>query len=118
MAKLKQTVKQELQKLHQRKKVLLPSPTVLEQPVDTSWYGSVWRWFKNSETILIARLDVIFGFLVAALSAADWSSLVSLGMGSFTWQSLAIVGGALVVHGFLNEWARRRNTVDPLIGPA
>jgi len=72
-------------------------------------FETVKSWFKNSESILLARTEVVAGFLVAALSAVDWSPLLSAGADpNFTLG----LGAVMVVKGLVSEWARRRNTIE------
>lgn len=72
-------------------------------------------WFKNSETIFLARAEVVVGFLVTAISAMDWSPLLAVGADTgFTWKQGCTIGSMLIVKGIISEWARRRN--DPYLG--
>ena len=71
------------------------------------------NWFRSSETILIARVTAVTGFVVASLAAADWSNLLSL---DFT-NPKQILGVGLVAlsHGLVTEAARRRpGSSDPV----
>ncbi len=71
-------------------------------------------WFKYSETILIARAEVLTGFVISAVSLMDWSPLLSLGVDTgFTWKQGAVIRGITVVKGLVTELARRRNANLP-----
>lgn len=79
------------------------------QSLSKLWDG-VKSWFKYSETILLARLEVITGFLIAAVEGMDWSALMNLDFSnSIANKQLLAVGGIVVVKGFVSEYARRRN---------
>lgn len=76
-------------------------------------WNSIKKWFKNSETIFIARLETAVGFLVAALSAIDWTPLMSMDFSqAFSWNQFTVIGLMLIVKGLISEWARRRNATD------
>lgn len=70
-------------------------------------------YFRNSATLVVARSTTLVGFVVAALAAADWSSLLSLDF-SNKKQVLAI-GLVAMAHGLVTELARRRpGSKDPV----
>lgn len=69
------------------------------------FFEDIKGWFKYSETILLARLQMFSGFVLAGLANVDWTSLSNFV--SFK-QSLALSAG-LVANGMLTEYARRRN---------
>ena len=76
-------------------------------------WESIKNWFSNSETILIARLETVTGFLIAALSAIDWTPLLSMDFSqAFSWNQFTVIGAILILKGLISEWARRRNAVD------
>lgn len=79
-----------------------------------SWWTSVKDWFKNSETILIARIETLTGFIVVAIGAMDWSPLFSaFGTGTaFNKAELYAIGGVTLVKGIFTEWARRLGTIE------
>jgi len=78
-----------------------------------TWWSNVKAWFKNSETILLSRIEVVVGFLVAAMSIMDWSPLLSVGIDTgFTWVQGAYLGAIMFTKGIISEWARRLNTVE------
>lgn len=77
-------------------------------------YDNVWAWFKNSGTILLARLTTFIGFIVGVLGAIDWSSLstyLSSPMGMTNTQ-LAWMGIAAFLQGIVIEVTRRSNTKE------
>lgn len=70
-------------------------------------------WFKYSESIFIARVEALIGFVIAAASAADWGPLLTLGVDSATSIKAGIwLGSVWFVKGLTQEWARRRNTIE------
>lgn len=89
------------------------APKVIDVQEKYSWYEDTKRWFKHSESILIARSEVATGFVVSLVSMMDWSPLLAIGADTgFTWKQGATLGGMLVAKGFFSEWARRRNASD------
>lgn len=70
-------------------------------------------WFKHSETIFLARAELIVGFMIAAMSAMDWSPIMGIGdVTGMTWRQGATIGSIMVAKGIISELARRRNTVE------
>ena len=68
-------------------------------------------WFKNSETIFIARLKLMLGLAFTAFqqSGVDIASVVE----NPKWQiALRVFFAYLIVDGTMTEWARRRNATD------
>lgn len=76
------------------------------------FWARVKAWFKNSETILLARLEMLTGFLVTAFSVMDWSPLLASGIHTgLSWTQATALGMIVFVKGIISEWARRLNTV-------
>lgn len=76
-------------------------------------WNKIKDWFKHSETVLIARLEAFTGLVVAATSAADWGPLLTLGVDStMSFKAGVWLGLTWFVKGIVQEWARRRNTVE------
>ena len=76
----------------------------------SKWYDNTKAFFKRSETIFYARLQVIAGFVLAVFSGIDWTTVtVNL---EDAKHSLMIAGG-LIINGVLTEYLRRRNAVLP-----
>lgn len=71
----------------------------------SNFWDNVKGWFKYSETILIARAQVFFGFIIAAVSNVDWTALSDFA--SYKQSMWLAIG--LVLNGALTELARRRN---------
>lgn len=86
----------------------------LKLKVSNAWQG-IKDWFKRSETIFLARMEVVTGLVITAVSAIDWSPLWStVGTGTaFNWKQGVTIGAMLTFKGLLSEWARRRN--DPAL---
>lgn len=75
------------------------------------YLNPIKEWFKRSWTIFLNRLEVFIGFLMAALSAIDWSPLWDLGnLTGIDWKQSAVMGGILMIRGLIGEYARRHNT--------
>lgn len=77
----------------------------------TTWWNEIKAFFKYSETIFIARLQMLAGLLTAVVAAVDWSPLFSFtGFDTgFTYKQTAWIGIGLFVKGIIDELARRRN---------
>ena len=63
-------------------------------------FQSIKDWFRNSETILWARVQVLVGVIWAVLSTADLSPVLS-GKYMTYW---------LIFNGVVSEYLRRRGT--------
>ena len=73
------------------------------------WWDSIKAFFKRSEVIFYARLQVILGFLLSVAGAIDWTSITSL---NWTTPKQTIWAGvAIVANGLITELLRRRNMV-------
>lgn len=70
------------------------------------WWENTKAFFKNSETILYARIQVLSGFFLAVFSSIDWTT-VTMNLNDAK-QSLYIALG-LIGNGILTEVLRRRN---------
>lgn len=76
------------------------------------WDGTK-AWFKRSQTIFLARAETAIGFVIMALSVADWSPLLSAGISTgFTWAQAFTLGLIVTIRGIIGEWARRLGTVE------
>lgn len=76
----------------------------------SKYWEAVKDFFKRSETILYARIQVIIGFIVGVLGAIDWSQISSWDF--TTPKQTAWLGIGLVVNGAITESLRRRNMND------
>lgn len=72
-------------------------------------WEKIKAWFKDSETIFWARLQVLIGAIGAVLVTTDLSPLVATGMP--TKQQL-ILFGIVIGQGVLTEYLRRRRADD------
>lgn len=77
-------------------------------------YDRFWSFFKNSGTILLARLTYFVSFIIAALAAMDWSTLVGTvnDVTGFTRNQLFWTFGLVGVKGIFDEIVRRSNTKE------
>lgn len=68
-------------------------------------------FFKYSETILWARLQVLIGFLLAVFGSIDWSPFLGLNVldTGFSWNQVAWLGLITITNGIITELVRRRN---------
>ena len=75
--------------------------------------NKIKAFFKNSETIFLARLESVAGIFWAVIEGMDWSAILSLDFTNALASRQAIfIGGILFVKGVLLELARRRNATD------
>jgi hypothetical protein len=76
-------------------------------------WGKLKYFFKQSQVIFLARMEAAIGFVVVALSVADWSPLLSAGIDTgFSWVQAATLGSIMFIKGVITEWARRINTIE------
>lgn len=80
-------------------------------PRPETWFQHTKAWFKYSETILLARIEVSVGFLAIVFASMDWSPL--FGLTNFDTKQVVYLGGLSVFKGLVTEWARRHR--DPVI---
>lgn len=69
------------------------------------------KWFKDSETILWARLQMLLSILLGGAAAMDWSPLIQTGLTKTQLIYLIVV---LFIQGLVTEAARRAR--DPDLG--
>ncbi len=60
-------------------------------------------WFHFSETIFLARLQMVAGALLAAFTSFNFSLL----SGTPTWKDYAVAGG-IFLQGVVTEYLRKR----------
>ena len=75
-------------------------------PTLNKWWENTKAFFKNSETIFYARLQVISGFFLAVFSGIDWTT-VTMNLNDAK-ESLYVAIG-LIANGVVTEILRRRN---------
>lgn len=84
----------------------------LKNKVYSTW-DSIKAWFSNSETIFLARMEVVVGFLTAVIGGLDWTPLMSMDFSNaVSNKQMLILGATIIVKGILSEIARRRNATD------
>ena len=76
-------------------------------------YTSISKWFFNSETILLARVQMFLGALMGVAASFDFSPL--LGNTVPTKQQM-ILSAILFMQGLATEVARRRKTIADDLG--
>jgi len=76
------------------------------------WWDNIKAFFKRSETIFYARLQVFTGFGLAVFTGIDWTT-VTMKLDDAK-QSLYLAGG-LIFNGILTEYLRRRNATLPSV---
>jgi len=75
-----------------------------------TWWDNTKAFFKRSETIFYARLQVFSGFMLAAFTGIDWTT-INMKFDDAK-QSLYLAGG-LIANGIITEALRRRNAILP-----
>lgn len=70
-------------------------------------WDNIKAFFKRSEVIFYARLQALFGFVLAVLGSMDWNQIQ-------TWdftspKQTAWLGIGLIINGTVTEVLRRRN---------
>ncbi len=101
--------------LTNKKTTIALDPQVIEIRVPetpkTAW-EHVKAFFKYSETILLARIELVTGFITGVIGLMDWSPLMSMDLSvGFTKDQVLSLAGMMIVKGVLAEYLRRRNTV-------
>ena len=79
-------------------------------------FSKLWtdikKWFNYSWSVLIARLEVLAGILVGALSGIDWTAIMSLDFKDSVYSKNNIILAAiLIIKGIVSEVGRRAGTV-------
>ncbi len=64
------------------------------------------KWYQY-ESIVVARLTAVGGFITGVVGALDWSPL--LGLTGFDRKQMLVTGGVVLLIGVSTEVARRRN---------
>ena len=72
-------------------------------------WNDIKDWFKDSETIFWARLQILIGALGTVLVATDFSPLLATGVPT---KQQFILFGIVIVQGVLTEYLRRRRATD------
>lgn len=74
-------------------------------------WEDVKAFFKYSETILWARIQVLTGFLLTVFGAIDWSPFLGMNVlnTDFSWNQVAWLGIITITNGVITELVRRRN---------
>lgn len=83
-------------------------------------YARILAWCSDSETILIARLEMlagavaaaavpVAGFVVSVMAPFDWGSVLQPGI---SWRQGLMIGGAFFLKGAFGELARRHRATD------
>lgn len=76
-------------------------------------WTKIRNWFKDSETIFLARLTAFSGFIVGALGSIDWTPFFSLDFtNAFSMTQATWVGFGMFIHGIISEIARRNRATD------
>ena len=82
-------------------------------PIARGWISAAWArilaWCSDSETIVLARLEMAAGFFATVMAPFDWTSVLSPAM---DWRQGLLIGIAFFVKGALGEMARRHRATD------
>lgn len=74
-------------------------------------WDNVKAWFKRSESIFLARLEVFTGFLLGVVGAIDWSGLANMDYIGLSKNQILTLAGIFILKGVIAEIGRRRGTV-------
>src|SRR5688572_25407071 len=74
-------------------------------------WNDVKAWFNYAWSIFIARMEVLFGILVAAIGSVDFSLVFTQLENGLKWTTATTIGAILIVKGIISEIGRRQNTV-------
>jgi len=61
-------------------------------------------FFKDSETLVWARIQMLIGVLVVAAAGINWSTLLDT---SLSFKQIGTLGGIMLVQGIVTEVSRR-----------
>lgn len=75
----------------------------------STWWDNTKAFFKRSETIFYARLQVVAGFALAVSSGIDWTQ-VTTNLNDAKHSLYLALG--LIVNGIVTELLRRRNAPE------
>lgn len=71
-------------------------------------FDKVSSWFKDSLTIFAARMTVLAGFILAALTAVDWTQIAQLNFADGISKGEMIEAAKFIALGVMFEITRRR----------
>ena len=84
----------------------------VETPPLRLW-DRIRNFFSDSETIFLARLEVLVGFLVSAFALMDWGPLLAMGVDTgINWVTAMWLGGLSIAKGIVTELGRRHRATD------
>lgn len=76
------------------------------------WWTSILSFARYSHSLLVARLTMLSGFLVAVIGTLDWSPLLGVNIDTgFSKTQVIWLGIVTFVKGVLDEIARRAKGV-------
>ncbi len=82
-----------------------------KQKVQTIW-TDILSFARYSHSILVARLTMVSGFLIAVVGSLDWSPLLGLNIDTgFNKTQVIWLGIITFIKGILDEIARRAKGV-------
>lgn len=80
------------------------------------WFKDKWdsvkSWFKYSESIALARLEALSGFLIAAIAGLNWEAVLSWDFSNGFNKEFLFAGLGWFAKGLIQEWLRRRNDLS------
>jgi hypothetical protein len=75
-------------------------------------WTKIKAWFNYSWSVFIARLEVLTGILIGAISGIDWTAIMSLDFkDSIYSKNNIILAIILIIKGIISEVGRRSGTV-------
>lgn len=81
------------------------------------WWTEILSFARYSHSLLVARLTMVSGFIVAVVGTLDWSPLLGLNIDTgFNKNQVIWLGIITFVKGILDEIARRaKGVVTPQV---
>lgn len=74
-----------------------------------AWWDEVKAFFKYSETIFLARLDMLSGLVLATLGSLDYTDFTSIDFSVASAKQVTWLGIGIFIKGIVSEFVRRRN---------
>lgn len=83
--------------------------------INTAW-DSTKAFFNRSWSILLARLEILSGFILGVVAAIDWTDLGNIDFNAgFSNNQITWMAIGLVIKGIVSEIGRRAGTVTTAV---
>jgi hypothetical protein len=81
--------------------------TLTPAPKPPTWWERTVKFFKDSEVIFFARLQMVIAAVIVVATTMDWSPLVFSNN-----KKQVTIFAVMFAQGFLTEYLRRRRATD------